>query len=133
MICVQLDKTLKTRHMHCDHVSDWTKAHNVKVPLNMRHISSKHVTKHIICWNKVGLTWTSKVLWSFDDNKVLKLQLELLMIILVCRITSQSSFRSTMNISREASLNKFWSTTQPIRSLKFMLMKKVLLRPKEGS
>ena len=40
------------------------------------------------CWNKVGLTRTTKVLSSFDDNKVLKLQLELLMIILVCRITS---------------------------------------------
>ena len=40
------------------------------------------------CWNKVGLTWTSNVLSGFDDNKVLKLQLVLLMIILVCRITS---------------------------------------------
>jgi hypothetical protein len=48
MICVQLDKTLKTRHMQCDHVSDWTKAYNVKDPLNMRRIASKHVTKHII-------------------------------------------------------------------------------------
>jgi hypothetical protein len=36
----------------------------------------------------VGLTWISKILSGFDDNKVLKLQLVLLMIIRVCRIIS---------------------------------------------
>jgi hypothetical protein len=42
----------------------------------------------LACWNKADLTWIPKILIGLDDNKVLKLQLVLLMIILVSRIIS---------------------------------------------
>ena len=55
------------------------------------------------------------------------------MIILVCRIISQNSFRSTMNSSREASQNKLWKHDTVRQKLKFWMLKKVTLRIKQGS